>query len=798
MSGFRVRFCGLGRCSFAVLGGVAPAARGWDQAFVPILAPRTAFVSKYRGDQQRVLAKAPWGQVTESDLFLFLLMTGVDDPLLVEKFREAQTEEKREDYRARIEARVRDLLDVLALGASTPGDPLSDRLTQIDRKEGVSEQIEGHVADVLDMVGMKSQAPAELSAENLDALRHHLLLLPVQQLVWIDRFLTPQVRVAPEDIRKYYDEHPELSKMPRQARVRYLFLPGGAASARPQPEEEAVRAPIARLGDAAAFEREREKWRRASEKMTEIIADIELDNISFEEAIRQYSKAPNAAEGGLAEYTEGVFFQGLKNEKEISDEIMGLEPGQNSPVVAGLDGLYYIEMVEVYPDRKRALDEMAPQLEQRLYRSQLQYRYDYELLLLNQRRPYKSRITRYDGLDPETQLLELGDFHLTRRQTWALFPDFVGSDFQMQRNMIRDRLMMVAELEALRRENARNGWGQDPMIQRAGELSRTILLAQNRLRTQVRGKLRLSAQETWQFILNHAHLFPLQVDAELLRLPEPQVPAAYSRSAREALLQGPCAFFAQLVSPRFTLIEVRLSENANVLGAGNRKLELDRARALLTEARDRAIEKPLAEVVASWPVRTHHPAELVPLMVEQQMQKKSSPLIEIARFTRTVGAEGPNALPKLKKAPEAEAEKPEPEKAKSSFDPAKLIKVDNFEGRKVPGPDQPVEMKKTSKIVVETVRSEPEFDAETIERVQEVETNLSRFRRSGLRFLPIVETKNALQLFYVEPVDCTAPEMLRLLEFALYRVAVNTLTIETLESLRREQFPTDTIEIRIP
>jgi hypothetical protein len=47
-------------------------------------------------------------------------MTGVDDPLLVEKFREAQTEEKREDYRARIEARVRDLLDVLALGASTP------------------------------------------------------------------------------------------------------------------------------------------------------------------------------------------------------------------------------------------------------------------------------------------------------------------------------------------------------------------------------------------------------------------------------------------------------------------------------------------------------------------------------------------------------------------------------------------------------------------------------------------------------------------------------------------------------
>jgi hypothetical protein len=116
--------------------------------------------------------------------------------------------------------------------------------------------------------------------------------------------------------------------MPRQARVRYLFLPGGAASARPQPEEEAVRAPIARLGDAAAFEREREKWRRASEKMTEIIADIELDNISFEEAIRQYSKAPNAAEGGLAEYTEGVFFQGLKNEKEISDEIMGLERGK--------------------------------------------------------------------------------------------------------------------------------------------------------------------------------------------------------------------------------------------------------------------------------------------------------------------------------------------------------------------------------------------------------------------------------------------------------------------------------------
>jgi hypothetical protein len=100
--------------------------------------------------------------------------------------------------------------------------------------------------------------------------------------------------------------------------------------------------------------------------------------------------------------------------------------------------------------------------------------------------------------------------------------------------------------------------------------------------------------------------------------------------------------------------------------------------------------------------------------------------------------------------------------------------------------------------VTELLQTEPEFDAETIERVHEVEANLSRFQRSGVRFLPIVETKDALQLFYVEPVNYTAPEMLRLLEFSLYRVAVNTITIETLEGLRREKFSTDTVEIRIP
>ncbi len=796
MSGSNIRIFAFTLLSLFGLVGLAPAASVWDQSFIPALAPKTAFVSKYRGDSQRILAQAPWGKVTESDLYLFLVMTGVDDPLIVEKFRDAKTDLERAGYRARVEARVRDLLDVLALGALTPGDPLSERFAQMGKK-GVGEQIEDNVEGMLDVVGVKEQAPASLSAENLDELRQHILLLPVQQLVWIDQFLTPQVRVAPEDIRKYYDEHPDLSKMPRSARVRYLFLLGGAPSARPQQEEESPRAPIARLGNAAAFERESEKWRLAGEKMTEIIADIELERITFEDAVRQYSKAPNAAEGGLADYTEGVFFKGLKNEKKLSDEILALEPGQNSPVVAGLNGLYYLQMEEVYPDRKRSLEEMAPQFEKTLYLSQLQYRYNHELGLLSQKRPYKSRITRYDGLDPETQLIDLGDFHLTRRQTWELFPDFVGSDFQFQREAIRERLMIVAELEALGQENARRGWGNVPLTQRAGELSRAILVAQNRLRAQVRGQLRLSAEETWRFIQNHSNFFPLKLDEESLRLAEPQIPATYSRSAQEALRQGPCKLFAGLMSPRFTLIEVRLSKNAGELGSGNRQLELERARNLLTEVRDAVQEKPLADIASTWPVRSNHPAELVPLLVEQGLVKKSNSLIEIASFTRTVGAEGPGAQPRLKKAPEPEAKKPEPEKPKPSFDPAKLLKTDRLEGRRSPEPEKPL-VTQSKPIVTEMIQTEPEFDVETIERIHEVEVNLSRFQRSGVRFLPIVETDNALQLFYVEPVNCTAPEMLRLLEFSLYRVAVDTIKIETLEGLRRAKFPTDTIEIRIP
>lgn len=798
MSGSNIRVLVLMLLSLLSLSGSVSAASVWDQSFNPALASRTAFVSKYRGDNQRVLAEAPWGKVTESDLYLFLVMTGVDDPLLVEKFRDARTDTERAGYRARIEARVRDLLDVLALGALTPGDPLSDRFARMGKK-GVGAQIEDNVGDVLDVVGVKAQAPASLSGENLDELRQHILILPVQQLVWIERFLTPQVKVVPEDIRKYYDEHPDLAKLPRSARVRYLFIPGGAPSARPQQEEESPRAPIARLGDAAAFEREQEKWRQASEKMTEIIADIELERITFEDAVRKYSKAPNAAEGGIAEYTEGEFFKGLKDEKKISDEIFALEPGQNSPVVAGLNGLYYLQMEEVHPDRKRSVEEMAPQLEKTLYLSQLKYRYEYELNLLNQQRPFKSRITRYEGLAPETQLIDLGNFHLTRRQTWELFPEFVGSDFRFHRKAIQDRLMVVAELEAIGQENVRKGWGNDPLTQRAREISRAILIAQNRLRAQVRGLLRLSAEDTWKFLRERAGLFPLQKAEDAFHLVEPQIPASYSRSAQEALRQGPCKAFARLMSPRFTLIEVRLSKNAEELGTGNRQLELDRARALLTEVRDSVQARPLADIATTWPVRSDHPAELVPLLVEQGLRKKSSALLEVVRFTRTVGAEGAGTQPKLKKAPEPEQKKSEPEKQKKSgFDPAKLIKVDNFEGRKTPGPEQPVAVKKSKPVVTETLQTEPEFDAETIERIHEVEANLSRFQRSGVRFLPIVETANSLQLFYVEPVNCTAPEMLRLLEFNLYQVAVNTITIETLEQLRREKFPTDTVEIRIP
>jgi hypothetical protein len=106
-------------------------------------------------------------------------------------------------------------------------------------------------------------------------------------------------------------------------------------------------------------------------------------------------------------------------------------------------------------------------------------------------------------------------------------------------------------------------------------------------------------------------------------------------------------------------------------------------------------------------------------------------------------------------------------------------------------------MKKTSKIVVETVRSEPEFDAETIERVQEVETNLSRFVGRDCGSCRLSRRKT--------PCNCSTSNLwtvpLGNAPFVGVRFVPGGsqyLTIETLESLRREQFPTDTIEIRIP
>jgi hypothetical protein len=68
---FSCSFLCVGVVQFFGSGGFGAGRQRVGPIFFPILAPRTAFVSKYRGDQQRVLAKAPWGQSRKAICFSF-------------------------------------------------------------------------------------------------------------------------------------------------------------------------------------------------------------------------------------------------------------------------------------------------------------------------------------------------------------------------------------------------------------------------------------------------------------------------------------------------------------------------------------------------------------------------------------------------------------------------------------------------------------------------------------------------------------------------------------------------------
>lgn len=156
-----------------------------------------------------------------------------------------------------------------------------------------------------------------------------------------------RVKLSEEDVRNYYQTHPQEFGGEAELRVRHLFLP--LAEAAPPAEVQRVRAEgervLARL--------------RAGE--------------DFARVAREVSKGPSAADGGdLGWLRRGTI------QPALEDAAFGLEPGQLSGLVRAGPGLHVVKVEERRVGGGRSFEEVADEIRLRLYEEQVgAYRQQY-------------------------------------------------------------------------------------------------------------------------------------------------------------------------------------------------------------------------------------------------------------------------------------------------------------------------------------------------------------------------------------------------------------------------------------
>jgi peptidyl-prolyl cis-trans isomerase SurA len=156
-----------------------------------------------------------------------------------------------------------------------------------------------------------------------------------------------RVKLSDDDVRNYYQTHPQEFGGEPEVHVRHIFLPlpEGASAA----EEQKVRA-------------EGEK----------VLARLKAGE-DFAKVARQVSKGPSAADGGdLGWLRRGTI------QKALEDVAFKLEPGRVSGLVRAGPGLHVIKVEERRTGGGKKFEDVAEEIKGRLYEEQVgTYRQQY-------------------------------------------------------------------------------------------------------------------------------------------------------------------------------------------------------------------------------------------------------------------------------------------------------------------------------------------------------------------------------------------------------------------------------------
>ncbi len=161
----------------------------------------------------------------------------------------------------------------------------------------------------------------------------------------INREIRAKVNVSPEEIERYYKAHLDEYGKPASVHVRLISL----------------------LVPAEATAEQKAELKAKAEK---IRADA-AGGKDFAELAKQYSQGPGAADGGdIGELARGQM------QKDFEDAAFSLKPGQVSNVIETDSGYHILKVEEIAGEAHRDLKEVSDEIRERLYRENMEQRYD--------------------------------------------------------------------------------------------------------------------------------------------------------------------------------------------------------------------------------------------------------------------------------------------------------------------------------------------------------------------------------------------------------------------------------------
>ena len=245
------------------------------------------------------------------------------------------------------------------------------------RYELTLQQVSSAVADG----AIASRTVAERLAGLLEQKREvSEALVPAQQFL-------PQVKVAPNAARDYYNSHPAEFRTPERVRAQYVVLSGDAlAAAQPVTEAELEQAYAARASRYKAEEQRRashiliqvesdakpEAREAARKKAEEILSQVRKSPDRFAELAKKYSQDPGSAEkgGDLGYFDRGMMV------KPFADAVYALgKVGDISGVVKSDYGYHIIKLTGIQPGHTRTLDEVRKELSAELRKQKAARKY---------------------------------------------------------------------------------------------------------------------------------------------------------------------------------------------------------------------------------------------------------------------------------------------------------------------------------------------------------------------------------------------------------------------------------------